>query len=221
MNPHRNRLRPLALTLAAWLVPLLPAQAAILIYTTQETFLAATANPGVDTFDDLTEGAYGPSLSRNAGDYLYSVSAADGLWVGGIGGGSWLSTDYSSDSIIFSGFDIGVRAIGGHFFGSDIDGFFTLSDMVLTAANAGGSVTHTIFGATTASFVGFVSDSPLTSVTVKSVEPAEYIWPTVNDLTLATAIPEPANSTLLIGTGLMVLVISRRRAGLSDDSSLT
>jgi PEP-CTERM motif-containing protein len=75
-----------------------------------------------------------------------------------------------------------------------------------------GVTSHTIINATTSSFIGFVSDGTITSLTVSAVQPAgSFLWPTVDDLRLAqgltSAVPEPATWAMMIlgfaGVGYM------------------
>ena len=52
------------------------ANAAITTYTSQASYLSAVGTTGVDTFDDLDIAPYDGPLTRTAGDYGYTVSAA-------------------------------------------------------------------------------------------------------------------------------------------------
>ena len=104
----------------------------------------------------------------------------------------WLSTNDAVATITFNAIPANVRGIGGFFFGSNISGAFAAGDMTLVATDGGGASTQTITGATTSSFLGFVSTGPLTSLTLTAVQPApNFLWPTANDLILATAAAAP------------------------------
>lgn len=197
-----------------------PSQAAITIYTSQAAFLAAVNNPGVDTFENLSITSSTPSpIVRTAGAYGYTGTVSTTSFFGaGSTADRWLSTNTATDTITFSSFTGGVRALGGLFFGSDIQGAFSAGSITLTATDASGTVTQTITGATTSSFLGFVSTGPLTSVTVSAVQPATtFLWPTVNNLTLAGAatptpgVPEPATwAMMIVGFGLVGAAMRRR-----------
>jgi len=160
--------------------------AAITVYTTEASFLAAVSTPGVDTFTGFSITGNTPSpINRSAGAYSYTA-AANNFFGAGTTANPWLSTLFANDPITFNAFTGTVRAIGGNFFGSNNSGMFAAGSVTLTATDAGGSVTQTIVGATTSSFMGFVSNGPITSLVVTPVQPTSgFLWPTVDNLTLA------------------------------------
>jgi hypothetical protein len=179
-----------ALSAALLLSPGL-SRAAIVVYQTQPEFTAAVSAPGVDTYlgFSLTQPTSSP-IVRFAGPYGYSGSAStSSFFGGGTTVNPWLSTNVAADMITFTPSSASVSAIGGNFFGSDVNGAFAAGDISLVATDAGSSVTRTIVGATTSSFRGFVSDDPPISLIVASVPPASgFLWPTVDNLTLALAL---------------------------------
>ena len=199
-----------ALSLAALLCAAASSQAAITIYTNQADFLAAVSAPGYDSYDDLTVDPYGTTLDRTAGAYAYQAYAAGGLWGAGTGSDHWLSTNQSQDAIVFQNFGSGVTAFGGNFFGSDnIGAYLPNANLVLSAAD-GSTVSYALNGATQANFLGFVSDTALSSVTL-STDGGAY-WPTANNVVLA--VPEPASyGMMLAGLGCVGMIARRRRRG--------
>lgn len=210
MQTQNMLLKPLLkpLALAALLCATAGAQAAITVYTSPLDFLLAVNNPGFDTFDDLEVQPYGDTVYRTAGAYNYQAYSLGAIW--GAGGPSdyWLSNNTRYTPIIFSNFSGGVSAFGGNFFGSDIAGGYVPDATVLLTAVDGSTLTYTLAGATTDSFLGFVSDTPLTSV-VLGTDGGEY-WPTANNVVLA--VPEPATyGMLLAGIGLLGAAARRRR----------
>lgn len=188
------------------------AQATITIYNSLGAFNAATSAQGTDTFTGFNIVSSTPSpINRNAGPYTYTANPAPaGTFFGaGTAANPWLSTNTATDTITFNNFGGGVEAAGGNFFGSDVLGSFAAGSVTVTATDGSGTVSQTIVGATTSSFLGFVSDGPLSSLTVAAVQPSSgFLWPTVDNLVLAKAIPEPTTLGLFAAAGAMVL---RRR----------
>lgn len=191
-----------------------PASAASIVFTDQAAFLAAVSNVGVDTFDDLIVGDYldVDIFNRSAGPHTYTASViGTRFWGLDSGGGTrWLSTGNTDDVISFDNFSPGVRGLGAFFFLTNLVGSPNFETVFVTVTDADGPTTYTLDGATPTMFLGFVSDSALTSVTVDGSG-----WPTVNDLHLASvpvdaAVPEPA-SVALLATGLLVAGVVRWR----------
>ena len=207
---HKKLLSLKPLCLAALLCAGASAQAAITVYTSQAGFLSAVSAPGYDSYDDLAVVGYGDTLIRSAGGYRYDAYSAGGLYgAGGAGGDYWLSNNVRSDPIVFRNFAGGVSAFGGNFFTSDIAGRYVFGNLVLTAAD-GTALTYKLNNTTTDSFLGFVSDSALVSVTL-ATDGGMY-WPTANNVVLA--VPEPATyGMLLAGIGLVGVGARRRRGG--------
>jgi hypothetical protein len=197
------------------------AQAAITVYTTQASFLSAISSPATDTFDNLSIGdtVTGP-INRMVGSYGYSANTSPGslFFIAGSGSDAWLSSNTATDSIVFLSFSGGVQAAGGFFFGSDFDGFFAPGTLSVSATDADGTVTETIIGATTGSFLGFVSNIGLAGLEVAALQPStDFLWPTLNDLTLGvravdpTVIPLPGAFALMFPALLMAGMTAARR----------
>ena len=199
-----------------------PAHAALTVITSQSNFLAQLSNASVDTFDDLARSLVTQPLSRTAGTYGYaaSVGPRSDFFPGGSGSDVWLASDNRFDTIQFSNFTSAVRGIGGLFFGTNESGVFTSTpaNLTVTATDASGSISQILVNPATTTFLGFVSTSSLTSLTVwvgsQGIGTAG-VWPTVNNLTIGTvaAVPEPETVALMLaGLALMGLVARRRRA---------
>jgi hypothetical protein len=221
------KLKYVSIALAALVASTVPAQAAITIYTTQASYLAAISAPGVDTFNDLnpTTTAAGP-LARTAGAYSYTTSVGPTSTLffpaGTLAGDVWLSSNNRTDTITFNAFSSGVVGLGGFFFGSDATGLFTTpSSITIAATDGSGTVSQTLVNPTVTSFVGFVSTGALTKVDVyipvQGVGLAG-VWPTINNLTLGKApgvvvpsVPESSTWLMMIaGFGLIGGAMRRR-----------
>lgn len=158
-------------------------------------------------------------LARMAGSHSYSASvgtnsssfypAADGAV------DIWLASYNRQDTITASGFSSGVSAVGGYFFGSNNVGLSTpATEITVRATDAGGTTTELLLNPGTATFRGFVSTGGLTSLTLwvganQGVGEVD-VFPTLNDLTLAVAVPEPQSYALMLG-GLALLGWAARR----------
>jgi hypothetical protein len=213
MNRKTHVLQSLAL--AALLASSTASQAAVGFYTTQSSFLANVLAPAVDTFAGFsTNDPTNSPITRSVGPYTYTATSPTGFYGAGAGsaGDPWLSTNSATDTITFANFGGGVRAIGGMFFGSDVSGDFTSGTIILTATDSlGSSLSETLNNATLSGFAGFTTNGFLTSLVVSSVSPGSTVWPTVDNLTVAAAIPEPETWALMLaGFGLLSYSARRR-----------
>jgi hypothetical protein len=214
----------IALAVAA-LVAGAQAQAALTVYTSQAAFNAAVASllpvlTGTDTFDDLVAGANlgaGP-LARAAGGIGYNASAGTNsnvLFGAGSASDAWLSTDSADDTLTFDSFAPGVFAAGMNLFNSDISGsFFRRGSITLTATDTEGSASGTITRAamSTTSFLGVISTTSITSLEVTPFARRPSVWPTVNNLTLASAVPEPETYLMMLAGIAAIGFVARRRS---------
>lgn len=190
--------------------------ASIITYSDMGSYLAAISAPGTDTFDDLYhyEDLGNTGLSRTAGDYSYSVSdsLSSNLYSVGTSTDTWMSTNEANSSLVFNNFSAGVSGFGGLFFTSLMDGSYGLGDLVLTVSDGVDTVIYELFGSTTSSFLGFVSDGDLSSVTITATQSDDVVfWASANNVILGTVeadfdaeVPEPATWALMIlGFGLI------------------
>ncbi len=196
------------------------AQAALTVYTTQASFMAAVINAGTDDFSGLAAGDLGGSISRNTLTNVYTYDASAPLHVFGIvGPPNWLSVADAADTLTVGNFGGGVKAVGGTFFNTDTSGAFFAGNLTVTGSDGGTPVSSILItGATTGSFVGFVSTGLMSSLTLvadnslKGVP--DFSYPTVGNLVLASAMPIPEPETyamMLVGLGLVGFLARRRR----------
>lgn len=221
MSAVMSSLKPLVA--AALIVGTGAANAALTVYTDAASFAAAIATmggvSGTDSFDDLAAGANlgaGP-LARSAGSlgYIASVGPTSDVFYGaGNGTDNWLSTNNATDTVLFAGFSAGTYAFGGNVFGSNINGDFLRRGVVTLTATDGDEIKAvSIRRAQLTSFIGFISDDGgLYSVTLNTtVRGNNPVWPTINNLTLAAAVPEPETYALMLAGLAAVTFLARRR----------
>jgi len=220
---HSYRAVKLAAAAAAMLVAASAAHAELTTYTSQSAYLAAVGNTGVDTYDDLDIEPYDTPFPRVAGDYSYVATTGPGnprAYGASDDDLDWyLSSSRRTDSITFSDFGTPVAGIGAFFWGSNIAGYSVNAPYITVNAtdSSGATLTYTIENPTRYSFLGFVSDVQIVSLSVATGDQAGEdgfgIWPTVNDLHLSvSAVPEPGTyGMLLAGLGILGWTARRHR----------
>jgi hypothetical protein len=205
------------LTIAGLLGVCASAQADVVVFSSESSFLAAVTAPAVDTFAGFPTTVLTDSpITRTAGPYSYTASSTSGFFGAGTLADPALSTNSDSDVITFANLSGGANAIGGLFFGTDVLGSFVSATIVLTAVDSIGNMTTETFVASPSSFIGFLSTGSIVSLLVTTATPGSFVFPTVDNLTLAIAavapIPEPETWALLVaGLGAMGYCARRRR----------
>ncbi len=221
----RKTIRPLtAAAYATLLCAATSAQAALTTYTSQASYLAAVGTTGVDTFNDLDIEPYDTPFPRTAGDISYIATTGPGnprAYGASDNDIDWyLSSSRRTDAITFSDFGTPVAGAGGFFWGSNIAGYTVFAPYITVTAtdSTGATLTYTIEDPVPTSFLGFVSDARIVSLSVATGDQLGTddlgVWPTVNDLHLSvSAVPEPAAyGMLLAGLGLVGAARRRRKA---------
>lgn len=185
----------LAVSLAA------PSSAATLMSLDRAGFVAASSGLTVQNFDALTSG----STLFNDGFITYSTTGGDPLVtssfltstspnglgatnIGFLGALDTLTLSFASPIGAF-GMDINTFATGGGAYRA-----------VLNTGDDAFSIFETFPGAGTGQFIGFVSDSPFTSLTLSAESGFAYTVDTIRfgDRAAFGAVPEPSTWLLLL-----------------------
>ncbi|WP_298856312.1 hypothetical protein [uncultured Aquimonas sp.] len=167
------------------------AQAEITVVQSVAEFDAVVSGIAVDDYAGFSVTGSTPSpLTRGIPPYAYTANATtpEGAQTNFFGAGTtadpFLSLNTATDLIRFDGFAPAINAIGGQFFGSNISGLYTAGDIIIEVVDSlGDTETLTLLGPQQTTFRGFVSNGTITSLTVRSVQPAGgFLWPTVDNL---------------------------------------
>jgi hypothetical protein len=218
------------LSVAAWtlLAASSPAVAATVVTYTDVAAFQNVLQPGfyLENFDSLTPGqTLDPSgniipmsFSSLDGAFSYTVDApGDSLFVvqdpDALSAQS-LSTNSPGFDMIFT-FASGIRAVGGNFFATDINGYVNSGLVMITL---GDGTTQTLTDPLGTGFGGFTSiDSDISSLTVSAApDPLQDplltpVYGTLDNFYTGTTVtPEPQSVFLLIG-GLAAGVLQLRR----------
>lgn len=183
-------------------------------YTDQTTFQAAL-QPGYfsESFGSVAVIASSPQ-DVSGGGYTISASTGNGSTFYNAGPGNiWLSTNTSFVSMILTFSGNVPTAVGGTFFGTNVNG--NANGQGVTVTLNGGTTTH-LTSTTSTSFAGFISDVGITSLTVTPDNPGFDNWGTIGELIVGApaTVPEPSSLALLGlgGVGLWVAAARRRRS---------
>lgn len=216
----RNHFLPGAAVIAALVLPMAsPAHADIIIIHDRAAFGAATTSSGTDDFEDLEPSQIEGALQRTAGVYRYRIAAGPsdaGFYPATFNGDTFLTSTLASDVLTFNGFGSDVYAFGGSFFATDAYGAYVPGRTIELSATSGADMaTYILDGSAVSSFFGFVSTTPLTDITLRTIgEQGNVYWASVNNIVLAAndsvaPIPEPSSHAMLL-TGLAAAAFARR-----------
>jgi hypothetical protein len=193
----------------------LSGQAATVVYTDLAEFVAEVTAMGGESFDGLPApgSLLGEERSFSVGGVTVVASTESELYTAGDGADIWLSTEEPERWIDFDFSGEVLYAVGGYFFTSDNDGEWTEGSVEVMVNDL---TTHTVTYSAMTSFVGFVSDAPITRLSVRAVQPGSGpVWPTVNDLVFGpvSVVPEPESAMIqaLVGWAGVMLAWRRKR----------
>lgn len=187
-----------------------PAMAAITPIVDAAAFQAAlTGGSYTEAFTDVTDA---PPASYGNGTFAFQADAAGGLYSAS---GNDLSTNEADDALTITFTTGNVRGIGGNFFNTDIDGSFdSFFSVGIVMSNGDAFLWEP---SSESSFLGFLSDDPIQSITFLPVDGYPItgltgLYATIDNLTIGNVaqIPEPG-SLALVGLAIAGLVARRRR----------
>jgi hypothetical protein len=195
--------------------------AATAVYTDRAVFLAAVGGVITERFDGLP--ASGSLLGGTRSFSVAGISVVASTWSelytagrvpeAGSAPDIWLSTEEPEHVIDFDFSGDAVYAVGGYFFTSDNSGVETEGSVEVMTNDL---TAHTVTYSAATSFVGFISDEPITRVSVVAVQPGSGpVWPTVNNLVFGpvSAVPEPESAMIqgMVGVAGVMLAWRRKR----------
>lgn len=209
-----------SLLIAATIIPAFfaaPTHAVIVTYTDLTSFLNALngATNFQDTFDDISIGLNNSAARTGNGFTVTYTAPPNGLYnrVGSV------STSNFFDNLIAT-FGPGIFAAGGNFYLTDSNGSFDPFPGEIVSADASNGIdpssTLTVVTNSTSTFFGWISTTPLTSVSLNSGGVRPNRWNTIDNFIVATApssptpAPAPAPGPLPLFGALGALAWSRK-----------
>ncbi len=199
----------LSITLAALAISgLAISSASATVYTSSAAFLPNVAAGSF--FNNFSSVAAGPSSALNfaGGGFSYTVDSsptANNLY----NDPGVISTNLATEQIKITFTGAPVTAIGGNFWGTDINVLPVANSPVILTLSDGTIETYNSNAAT--DYRGFTTLLPITTMLIDATGTTANvnIWPTLDNLTVGRVAPEPASLSLMaVGATLL----RRRRA---------
>ena len=193
-------------------------------YTNRSAFLSAISPSNfTETFNGIPGANFVTTPTNFSGNgFSFTATTTNGgvnnqlygLTNGG-GGDRWITLFFPEFGLVFTNFSLNSSAIGGNFFATDDQGFFTntpINVRILLSDSSTFSTNYTPFGS--ASFLGvtFSTNVSISALVISNLNnPPQF--PTANNLTIGV-VPEPSTYALLglAAAGFAGYVIRRRRA---------
>jgi hypothetical protein len=193
-------------------------------YTNSSSFFSAiSASNYTETFNGIPGANFVATPTNFSGNgFSFTATTTNGgvnnqLYGLTNGGGAdrWLTLFFPEFGLVFTNFSLNVSAIGGNFFATDDQGFYTntpINVSILLSDSSTFSTNYTPTGS--ASFLGvtFSTNVSISALVISNLNsPPQF--PTANNLTIGV-VPEPSTYALLglAAAGFAGYVIRRRRA---------
>jgi hypothetical protein len=189
-------------------------------YTNRSAFLSAISPSNfTETFNGIPGANFVTTPTNFSGNgFSFTATTTNGgvnnqlygLTNGG-GGDRWITLFFPEFGLVFTNFSLNSSAIGGNFFATDDQGFFTntpINVRILLSDSSTFSTNYTPFGS--ASFLGvtFSTNVSISALVISNLNnPPQF--PTANNLTIGV-VPEPSTYALL-GLGAVAIFVALRR----------
>jgi hypothetical protein len=193
-------------------------------YTNSSAFFSAiSASNYTETFNGIPGANFVATPTNFSGNgFSFTATTTNGgvnnqLYGLTNGGGAdrWLTLFFPEFGLVFTNFSLNVSAIGGNFFATDDQGFYTNTPINVSILLSDASTFSTNYTPTgSASFLGvtFSTNVSISALVISNLNsPPQF--PTANNLTIGV-VPEPSTYALLglAAAGFAGYVIRRRRA---------
>lgn len=193
VSPRRSAIRSIVPTAAMALIACgLAADRAeaATTYTSAASFLANLApNSHSEDFSSRTGAVYTSVTFTNGTYSATGTTGAQALLVFALSGNNYLTTSTSTSGFsapVHLALSSNVTAIGGSFFKTGVAGNVVGGNIQLNFSDGS---SHTLSGQSNSSFFGYISDTPITSLTI--IPDASHHFVSLDNLRFGAAIPAP------------------------------
>ena len=218
----KRNILSLAVGLVALCTTALHSEAQTNTYTNGAAFFSAISSSNyTETFNSIPAPGFVATPTNFSGNgFSFTATTPNtggnqlyGLTNGG-GGDRWITLYFPEYGMVFTNFSLNVSAIGGNFFATDGDGFYTntpINVSILLSDSSTFSTNYTPSGPTSFLGVTFSTNLSVSALVVSNLN-APPQFPTANNLTVGV-VPEPSTYALLglAAAGFAGYVVRRRR----------
>jgi len=218
----KRNILSLAVGLVALCTTALHSEAQTNTYTNGAAFFSAISSSNyTETFNSIPAPGFVATPTNFSGNgFSFTATTTNtggnqlyGLTNGG-GGDRWITLYFPEYGMVFTNFSLNVSAIGGNFFATDGDGFYTntpINVSILLSDSSTFSTNYTPSGPTSFLGVTFSTNLSVSALVVSNLN-APPQFPTANNLTVGV-VPEPSTYALLglAAAGFAGYVVRRRR----------